>query len=131
MCQDSTKRTETSDQEPSTSLKNQCAQIIPAIAFHPCFLWTFDLGAERQKKRKTDAIQIYSWHASTILYDRQQDKVIESCQVFFAYRVKHHARNFPPSLDLLIALIMYLSTDAKPRRASLPPALSSWRAFGL
>lgn len=51
MCQDSTKRTETSDQEPSTSLKNQCAQIIPAIAFHPCFLWTFDLGAERQKKK--------------------------------------------------------------------------------
>lgn len=49
----------------------------------------------------------------------------------FAYRVKHHARNFPPSLDLLIALILYLSTDAKPRCASLPPALSSWRAFGL
>lgn len=89
------------------------------------------LAPSVKKKRKTDAIQIYSWHASTILYDRQQDKVIESCQVFFAYRVKHHARNFPPSLDLLIALIMYLSTDAKPRRASLPPALSSWRAFGL
>jgi hypothetical protein len=34
-------------------------------------------------------------------------------------------------LDLLIALILYLSTDAKPHRASLPPALSSWRAFDL
>lgn len=33
-------------------------------------------------------------------------------------------------LDLLIALVSYLSTDAKTRRASLPPTLSSWRESG-
>lgn len=46
------------------------------------------------------------------------------CDVMF--RLSQEQRRHHP-LDLLIALILYLSTDAKTRRASLPPQLSSWQ----
>lgn len=74
-------------------------------ANHPGYcvssLFPLDIRSWRRaskKKRKTDAIQIYSWHASTILYDRQQDKVIESCQVFLLIASNTMRGIFPPPL---------------------------------
>ena len=57
------------EQKLATRNHRQVSKInVRKFAFHPCFLLD-NRSWRRGSKRKTDAIQIYSWHASTMIYD--------------------------------------------------------------